>query len=137
MKNWTGNISWNPAHFFLPNSKEELKRIIEDAIEIKQNIRVIGSGHSFSPLCATSGYTISLDNLQYIQQNASDNKLVDIQGGAKLYQISEELNKLAMAGTRNMRKAARVAGQVARKARGKPAAKKAPTRAAPPAPLSR
>ena len=97
MKNWTGNISWNPAHFFLPNSKEELKRIIEDAIEIKQNIRVIGSGHSFSPLCATSGYTISLDNLQYIQQNASDNKLVDIQGGAKLYQISEELNKLGLA----------------------------------------
>lgn len=97
MKNWTGNISWHPTRHLLPNTEKEIVSIVYDAIEKKKQIRAIGSGHSFSPLCVTSGYTISLDRMQDIQHNILDKGLVSIQGGAKLYHISETLNKFGFA----------------------------------------
>lgn len=97
MNNWAGNIKWNPKGYFLPNNKNEIISIIQQAKNKKLPIRVIGSGHSFSPLCATNGYSISLNNLQHIQQDETNDKLVYIQGGAKLYQISYALNTLGLA----------------------------------------
>lgn len=97
MKNWTGNISWNPAKYILPNNENDIAAIVHEAIDKKTNIRVIGSGHSFSPLCVTTGYTLCLDKMQHIQQEEADKKLVRVQGGAKLFRISEALNKLELA----------------------------------------
>ena len=74
MNNWAGNIKWNPKGYFLPNNKNEIISIIQQAKNKKLPIRVIGSGHSFSPLCATNGYSISLNNLQHIQQDETNDK---------------------------------------------------------------
>lgn len=56
-RNWSGGQSCNPTNRFAPASEEELAKIIADT---SGTIRLVGAGHSFSPLVPTDDTIISL-----------------------------------------------------------------------------
>jgi FAD-linked oxidoreductase len=61
LHNWTGDVRWRPAAIARPTSQEELQAVVRAGTT---PIRVMGAGHSFSPLCATDQQTVQLDGLQ-------------------------------------------------------------------------
>ena len=54
--NWAGNVVFSAARYHRPSSVAELQRIVAGS----RQARVLGTGHSFSPLADTPGDLISL-----------------------------------------------------------------------------
>ena len=59
IRNWAGNVAFTPARLHQPTSVSELQKTVADAL----HIRVLGSGHSFSPLVETSHDLVSLASM--------------------------------------------------------------------------
>jgi len=92
MKNWAENVQWNPAEILKPSNEAELIEMIKRANENNKKIRLIGSGHSFTPLCETNQWTMSLDNMQGVIDR--EGNIVKLHAGTKLFRIGDELEKL-------------------------------------------
>ncbi|PZO54518.1 MAG: FAD-linked oxidoreductase [Alphaproteobacteria bacterium] len=58
--NWSGSVRARPAEIARPRTEAELARIVAGAAKL----RVVGAGHSFMPLCETTGTLISLSELE-------------------------------------------------------------------------
>ncbi|MES2799733.1 MAG: D-arabinono-1,4-lactone oxidase [Bacteroidota bacterium] len=94
MKTWSEFVTWSPKEVLMPNSDSDIMQMIQQANEEQKKIRLIGSGHSFTPLCETEDFTMSLDNLQGVINQ--DGNLVTAHGGTKLYRLGDELEKLGL-----------------------------------------
>jgi len=97
MKNWAGNVTWNPSEIAYPSSEAEIQQIVFKAAADRKKIRIIGSGHSFTPLCKTNDVLISLDKYQGLV--AVDKEMVQatVKAGTKLNYLGELLFKEGMA----------------------------------------
>lgn len=60
LRNWTGDLRWQTARIDRPSSHGELAAAVRGT---DRPIRVLGAGHSFSPLAATDQQAIRLDRL--------------------------------------------------------------------------
>ena len=92
MKNWSGLEKWNPAEILFPESEEAVQQIVKSALDKKQKIRIIGSGHSFTKLCVTNDILISLDKYQGLVQVDKSSNQATIKGGTKLKKLGELLH---------------------------------------------
>ena len=54
-KNWVGNVEFGSAKAIVPASLEELESAVRGA---QAPVRVVGRGHSFTPLAACAGGTL-------------------------------------------------------------------------------
>ena len=54
-RNWGGQILWEAEKIALPTTIEELQALCRDT---NGDLRVVGRGHSFSPVCAVPGGTL-------------------------------------------------------------------------------
>ncbi|MFY9178463.1 MAG: D-arabinono-1,4-lactone oxidase [Venatoribacter sp.] len=88
--NWSGNQSCQPNERWVPRSEEDLIKLIQ---EKNNNIRMLGSGHSFSGLVPTDQTLVSLARLRGIENLDKDKLEVDVWGGTRLSQLNEELWK--------------------------------------------
>jgi len=97
MKNWAGNIKWNPTEVSYPRSQEEIQNLVLRAANNGNKIRLIGTGHSFSPLCQTNQIMMSLDNYQGLI--STDKKLCQatVRAGTKLNVLGDLLFAEGMA----------------------------------------
>lgn len=97
MKNWANNVEWNPLEVLYPISEKEIQDFVLKAIHHNKKIRVIGSGHSFTPLCSTDQILISLNKYQgKIAINRKKN-LATVKAGTKLSLLGELLFKEGLA----------------------------------------
>lgn len=58
-RNWSGSVRAQPAEFAQPGNDGELM----DLVSRSGRVRVVGAGHSFTPVAATDGTLINLDRL--------------------------------------------------------------------------
>ena len=58
--NWAGNQRCTPARRVSPASEAEVQAAVHDAIAARQGVRVVATGHSFSPVHLTGGTLIDL-----------------------------------------------------------------------------
>jgi len=91
MKNWSGYHQWHPCNIFFPGTEEEIAQIVKNAINQNRKIRIIGSGHSFTPLCKTDDFLISLDKYQGIVSVNQEKNQVTVKAGTKLHYLNELL----------------------------------------------
>lgn len=89
--NWSGSVSCNPQSINFPTSEAELQEIVHSASSSGKTIRVVGTGHSFVPLCATDEVLISLDQMQGKVEMASQPGQATFWAGTKIHQIGEPL----------------------------------------------
>jgi FAD-linked oxidoreductase len=69
-RNWSGSVRSTPADIATPKSEPELATTIARA----RKVRVVGAGHSFTPLCDTDGTLVSLSELRdSLGEVAADN----------------------------------------------------------------
>lgn len=97
MKNWSGLEKWNPAEILFPDSEEAIQKIVKFALDKKQKIRIIGSGHSFTKLCVTNEILISLDKYQGLVQVDKLTNQATVKGGTKLEKLGKLLHAEGLA----------------------------------------
>ncbi|MCS1350826.1 D-arabinono-1,4-lactone oxidase [Mechercharimyces sp. CAU 1602] len=90
-KNWSGDVECEPAQLSTPQSIEEIQALLKKCESEGRQVRVVGSGHSFSPLVQTNDMMISLDGLQGIIHHDVERAEAEVWAGTKLYTLGEEL----------------------------------------------
>ncbi|REC62118.1 hypothetical protein DRF65_12295 [Chryseobacterium pennae] len=93
--NWAGNQSCLSENYFEPETEEQIIEIVRFSGKNKKKIKVVGSGHSFSPIAVSNEILISLKN--YRKLISVDKDTVTCQGGMYLYDLYDVLisNKLS------------------------------------------
>ena len=84
INNWSGLITFTPNEIHFPSTEIELIEIIQDAQQTKKKIRVIGSGHSFTPLIVSDSILISLDDYAGIINVDKEKMHVTVKAGTKI-----------------------------------------------------
>lgn len=86
--NWSGNVSCTPADIEKPASEEQLIALLRESAS---KVRVAGTGHSFTPLCATDGLLLSLENMQGVLATNQQACEATIWAGTPISQIGAPL----------------------------------------------
>ncbi|MFN8636513.1 MAG: D-arabinono-1,4-lactone oxidase [Chloroflexota bacterium] len=86
--NWSGSVTCSPARIERPRDESELATIVATHAG---PVRVAGSGHSFTPICETTGTLLSLDALSGIVEADAVAGTATVWAGTKLYDLGEPL----------------------------------------------
>lgn len=89
--NWSGSVQGTPHQVVQPDSIWELTQRVATYARDGRHVRVVGSGHSFTPLVQTDDVLISLDRMQGIEAIDEERGTVTVLGGTKLKRLGEEL----------------------------------------------
>jgi FAD/FMN-containing dehydrogenase len=89
--NFSGRVTCEPAHLSRPRDEAELVAAVRAAAADGRGLRVAGTGHSFTPLCATHGTLVSLDDWQGIESIDRERGIVTVRAGTKLHALGEPL----------------------------------------------
>jgi FAD/FMN-containing dehydrogenase len=96
-RNWAGNLQAAPTNIAHPASEAEIVSLVRRAAREKEPVRVVGSGHSFTPLCVTDGVLITLDGLQGVLEVDQAAQTARIAAGTKIFQLGEPLLQAGLA----------------------------------------
>lgn len=83
MRNWSGSVRFEPKRYAQPRTLAE----VTELVSAPAPIRVIGAGHSFSPVVATSGTLVNLDHLSGLVSVDTETKRVRFLAGTRLRDI--------------------------------------------------
>ncbi len=86
-RNWSGSVVATPARIAVPKTEAELSAIVAAA----ENVRVVGTGHSFMPLCETDGVLISLADMSGEIEVCPDRETVWSPAGLSIGALTQAL----------------------------------------------
>lgn len=92
-RNWSGYVRGRSQAFAQPASEEELSGLVRQA----RRVRVVGAGHSFTPLVPTDGLLVSLDKLSGLLNHDAGKLTATVWGGTRLYQLGPILEAIGQA----------------------------------------
>lgn len=95
--NWSKSVYCRAATYAEPRTLEELAKIVRNGMQNGKSIRVVGAGHSFTPLVATSDLLVSIRHLTGIAAINHKQHLVTAWAGTDLKTLGEQLAKLGYA----------------------------------------
>jgi FAD-linked oxidoreductase len=90
-QNWSGAAHGAPRTFVRPRSLDELARLVGSYGREGRQVRVVGAGHSFTPLAQTDDVLLSLDRLQGITAADPDQGTVRVWAGTRLKRLGDDL----------------------------------------------
>jgi FAD-linked oxidoreductase len=93
-RNWSGGVKARPAQWSSPTSLDALQDAVAKG---PAPIRIVGSGHSFTPLVATHGALLSLDNLAGVIECDPSTRQASMWGGTKIHAIGIPLKESGLA----------------------------------------
>lgn len=92
-ENWGHTVRFQPQEIRYPRREEEIIQAVQRAAERRVPLRVVGAGHSWTPLIETEGILLSLDRMQGIISISPTEHLVTIWAGTRLYRAFQLLWK--------------------------------------------
>jgi FAD/FMN-containing dehydrogenase len=95
--NWSGLVKCSPREMLAPATEDDVVAIVRRAAVEGQAVRVAGSGHSFTSLCASDDVLISLDRLAGIEWADRDASRASIRAGTKIHDIGGPLAEQGLA----------------------------------------
>ncbi|MCZ4090552.1 D-arabinono-1,4-lactone oxidase [Sinorhizobium psoraleae] len=90
-RNWVGNQSCIVRHKGAPESEAALSEMVREATALGLNVRCAGSGHSFTPVVATSGLLLTLSGMQGVVGIDQERKRVAVRAGTTINQLGKVL----------------------------------------------
>ncbi|HSW14047.1 MAG TPA: D-arabinono-1,4-lactone oxidase [Solimonas sp.] len=96
-QNWSGSVSCEPAHCSYPLGIEEVQSEVLRCNEEGERLRMIGSGHSFSPLCASDENQLSLRDFTGIESADLERRRVWVRAGTTLQELGGLLSERGLA----------------------------------------
>jgi L-gulonolactone oxidase len=91
-RNWAGDQVCTPVVFERPRTRDELADVIGRAAAEGREVRVHGSGHSFSEAALTDGVLIDLGAMSRVLDFDPGSGLVHVEGGIVLHELNEQLH---------------------------------------------
>lgn len=88
--NWSGFQHSQPEHILKPSSIDELKNIVQN----HHKIRVVGAGHSFTPLVCTDATLLSLDHFSGVENVNTALTQANIWSGTRLFNLDQYLEPI-------------------------------------------
>lgn len=97
--NWDGRYDLRGASFALPTSVAEVQSIVRAAAKERRHVKVVGAGHSWSPIAAPhyDSVVLSLNELAGVVSVDAKAKLVTVRGGTRLKTLIAALRKHKLA----------------------------------------
>ena len=86
--NFSGRVHAQPSRVEVPKSESELQSLLRES---RDPVRVVGTGHSCTPLCATEGILLSLDRIAGIVSISKPTATATIRGGSKIHDLGPTL----------------------------------------------
>ena len=86
--NWSGGVRFEPQRCLKPSSEQELVAALREG---SPPVRVVGAGHSFSPLIETHGSLISLDGLQGVVNVDAECLTTRLRAGTRIHALGRPL----------------------------------------------
>lgn len=90
-QNWSGSVACEPDRLVAVADEAELAALMRQAAVDGSEVRVVGTGHSGTPLCATSDLLLSLDALAGVESHDLDGLVATIAAGTKLCDLGDPL----------------------------------------------
>jgi FAD-linked oxidoreductase len=95
--NWAGTQRCDPVAIERPGSRREVAAAIGRAAAAGRNVRVAGSGHSFTPCVLTDGTMLDLARLDRVLDADPATGLVRVEAGIRLDALNRKLDELGLA----------------------------------------
>ncbi|MDT0214179.1 D-arabinono-1,4-lactone oxidase [Rothia sp. ARF10] len=95
--NWAGNVTATPARIVEPRSVEDVVEAVKEAADRGERVRVVGTGHSFTPLVATDGTLLRLSHLSGVLEVDRERQRVRVAAGTPLHVLNPLLDALGLA----------------------------------------
>jgi FAD/FMN-containing dehydrogenase len=90
-RNWVGNQSCISRYKAAPESEAQLAEMMAEADRRDLNLRVAGSGHSFTPVVGTNGLLLSLANLRGVIDVDESRHRVTVAAGTRIGDVGRAL----------------------------------------------
>lgn len=90
-KNWSGSVSAHPESIRYPEDEQDILDMFDACRVANKHMRVVGSGHSFTPLVSTPQLLISLDRMQGLVNIDAAKQAVTVKAGTKIKALGELL----------------------------------------------
>lgn len=87
-RNWSGSVRCSPTQIAVPRDETTLAAVVAAG---SGTVRVAGSGHSFTPLCATDGTLISLEALTGLIETDAQAGTATVWAGTRIADLGEPL----------------------------------------------
>lgn len=94
---WSGAETSRPAGLWRPEDPEQVGAVLALARDEGSRVRVIGAGHSFTPLAMTEGHLMNLDRLSGIVGHDAATGRVRFHAGTRLRDVPALLAPLGLA----------------------------------------
>lgn len=91
-KNWSESVHCYPENYVEPDSVEQVVQLVKSHYKLGRKMRVVGTGHSFTPLVATSETLLSLNRLTGIEKINQETKIATVRAGTKLKDLGNLLH---------------------------------------------
>jgi FAD-linked oxidoreductase len=95
--NWANNVISYPSEMCLPQSIEEVTKIVKHARESGKTIRVTGAAHSFSAVAMPEHIALSLHNMRGLIAVNKEKQEATLWAGTYLYEIGPLLAQYGLA----------------------------------------
>lgn len=96
-KNWSGYVECPRTPVRSPDDVAQLTQLLAEAALDGRQVRVVGAGHSFSPLVASDGVIVSLDRMQGIVDVDTASGVARVQAGTRLHALGAALAERGLA----------------------------------------
>jgi len=95
-RNWVGNQSCISRYKGAPASEAQLAQMVAEANAHNLNIRVAGSGHSFTPVVGTGGVLLSLAGMKGVLDADLATRRVTFAAGTRIGEAGQALKSLGL-----------------------------------------
>jgi FAD-linked oxidoreductase len=89
--NWSGSVTSSPSEIRYPTSLDAIIATVRECHERGCGLRVVGAGHSFTPLAWTDGILISLDRYTGLEQVDPAAAQATVRAGTQIKALGELL----------------------------------------------
>jgi len=90
-RNWAGNQSCIARYKAAPTNEDQLREMLAEAAHRDLNVRVVGAGHSFTPVVGTGGLLMSLAEMQGVKNVDAAKKQVTVAAGTRIHDLGVAL----------------------------------------------
>lgn len=91
VRNWARSQTFQPLRVEEPGSTAEVSGIVASAATAGHRVKVLGSGHSFTPIADTDGVQLRLSRLSGLLAVDAEAGLATVGAGSTLAQVNESL----------------------------------------------
>src|SRR5205807_1829884 len=89
--NWSGSVKSMPRQVVKPGNIDQLARLVRDYGRDGRHVRVVGAGHSFTPLVQSDDVLMSLDEMQGVESVDTTAGRATVLGGTRLKKLGGTL----------------------------------------------